>query len=72
MAEDFSQAHDLAAQNPAKLKEMQDVFTKQAIANHVLPIDDRRSERFDAEDRRQTRPDERAHLADGLSGHARA
>ena len=48
VAEDFSQAHDLAAQNPAKLKEMQDVFTKQAIANHVLPIDDRRSERFDA------------------------
>ena len=47
-AEDFSEAHDLAAKNPAKLKEMQDVFTKEAIANHVLPIDDRRSERFDA------------------------
>ena len=48
IADDFSQAHDLAAQNPAKLKEMQELFTKQAIANHVLPIDDRRSERFDA------------------------
>ena len=48
MAEDFSQAHDLAAQNPAKLKELQDLFTKEAIKNHVLPIDDRRSERFDA------------------------
>jgi arylsulfatase len=47
-AEDFSEAHDLAAKNPAKLKEMQDVFTKEAVANHVLPIDDRRSERFDA------------------------
>ena len=46
-AEDFSQAHDLAAQNPAKLKELQDLFMKQAVANHVLPIDDRRSERFD-------------------------
>src|SRR5207247_9446929 len=48
MAEDCSQAHDLAAQNPAKLKELQDLFTKEAIKNHVLPIDDRRSERFDA------------------------
>src|SRR5262249_55467080 len=38
----------LAAANPAKLKEMQDLFTKEAIKNHVLPIDDRRSERFDA------------------------
>ena len=27
---------------------MQDLFLKQAVANHVLPIDDRRSERFDA------------------------
>ena len=32
----------------AKLKELQDLFTKEAIKNHVLPIDDRRSERFDA------------------------
>ena len=47
-AEDFSQAHDLAARNPAKLKEMQELFLKEAVANHVLPIDDRRSERFDA------------------------
>jgi len=48
VAEDFSQAHDLASQNPAKLKELQDLFTKEAIKNHVLPIDDRRSERFNA------------------------
>jgi arylsulfatase A-like enzyme len=46
-AEDFSEAHDLAARNPAKLREMQELFKKEAIANHVLPIDDRRSERFD-------------------------
>jgi arylsulfatase A-like enzyme len=46
--DDFSEAHDLAAQNPAKLKELQDVFTKEAITNHVLPIDDRRAERFNA------------------------
>jgi arylsulfatase len=48
VAEDFSQAHDLATQNSAKLKELQDLFTKEAIKNHVLPIDDRRSERFSA------------------------
>jgi hypothetical protein len=47
VAEDFSQANDLAAQNPAKLKELQDLFMKEAVRNHVLPIDDRRSERFD-------------------------
>ena len=44
--EDFSEADDLAAQNPAKLKELQDLFMKEAVRNHVLPIDDRRSERF--------------------------
>jgi arylsulfatase A-like enzyme len=43
---DFSEAENLAAQNPAKLKELQAVFMKEAIRNHVLPIDDRRSERF--------------------------
>lgn len=48
MTEDFSQAHDLAAKNPAKLKELQGVFTREAVKNHVLPIDDRRAERFNA------------------------
>jgi arylsulfatase len=45
---DFSLAHDLAADNPDKLKDMQALFLSQAIANHVLPIDDRTVERFDA------------------------
>lgn len=45
---DFSLIHDLAAQNPAKLKELQDIFHTEAVANHVLPIDDRRIERFNA------------------------
>jgi arylsulfatase len=48
VADDFSEAEDLAAKNPAKLKELQDLFMKEAERNHVLPIDDRRSERFDA------------------------
>jgi arylsulfatase len=46
MTKDFSQAHDLAKKNPAKLKEMQDLFMHEAQKNHVLPIDDRRSERM--------------------------
>jgi len=46
VAEDFSEANDLAAQNPAKLKELQDLFVKEAIRNHVFPLDDRRVERF--------------------------
>ena len=45
--EDFSQANNLASQNPEKLKELQELFMKEAVKYHVLPIDDRRSERFD-------------------------
>ena len=48
VAEDFSEANDVASKNPTKLKELHDLFTKEAIKNHVLPIDDRRSERFNA------------------------
>ena len=44
--EDFSQANDLAKQRPEKLKELQAVFMKEAVRNNVLPIDDRRAERF--------------------------
>jgi arylsulfatase len=44
--EDFSQSRDLAKQRPDKLKELQAIFMKEAIRNNVLPIDDRRSERF--------------------------
>jgi len=46
VAEDFSQVNDLAAKNPQKLKELQDLFTQEAIRNHVYPLDDRRVERF--------------------------
>jgi arylsulfatase len=44
--EDFSQANDLARKYPEKLKELQAVFLKEAARNNVLPIDDRRAERF--------------------------
>jgi arylsulfatase len=47
--EDFTQADNLAAKHPDKVKELQAVFEKEAIRNHVFPIDDRRAERFDPE-----------------------
>jgi arylsulfatase len=44
--EDFSQANNLAASNPEKLRELQNLFDEEAVKNHVYPIDDRRAERF--------------------------
>jgi len=44
---DFSLANDLAAKNPEKLKELQDLFMTEGAKYHVLPIDDRTMERFD-------------------------
>jgi arylsulfatase A-like enzyme len=44
--EDFSQSNDLAAKNPAKLKELQELFLVEAKKYNVLPLDDRRAERF--------------------------
>jgi arylsulfatase A-like enzyme len=49
VAEDFSSADDLVAKNPEKLRELQALFLKEAVANHVLPLDDRSLERFNAE-----------------------
>ena len=43
---DFTQANDLAKTNPAKLAELQKRFLKEAVRNSVLPLDDRRFERF--------------------------
>ena len=43
---DFSLANDLAAQNPAKLKELQALFMTEAVKYKVLPIDDRGIERL--------------------------
>jgi arylsulfatase A-like enzyme len=45
---DFSLANDLAPKNPAKLKELQDLFIKEAVKYRVLPIDDRTLERMNA------------------------
>ncbi|MGE5374077.1 MAG: sulfatase-like hydrolase/transferase [Bacteroidota bacterium] len=54
-ADDFSLANDLAAKYPEKLKEMETLFMTEAVKYHVLPIDDRTLERFDAA--RAGRPD---------------
>jgi arylsulfatase A-like enzyme len=39
LKEDYSQANDLAAQMPDKLKEMQALFLQEATKYHVLPLD---------------------------------
>ena len=49
VAEDFSEANDLAAANPKKLQELQKLFLKEAVKYNVLPIDDRMVERFNPE-----------------------
>jgi hypothetical protein len=38
VAEDFSEAHDLATQNPAKLRELQAEFAREATRNDVYPL----------------------------------
>jgi arylsulfatase len=45
---DFSLAKNLAAEQPAKLKELQALFMQEAEKYHVLPIDDRTIERTNA------------------------
>jgi arylsulfatase len=42
---DFSLAHDLAAQHPAKVTELAALFLEEAKKYHVLPLDDRFQER---------------------------
>jgi arylsulfatase len=44
--EDWTQANDLAAENPERLAELQALFLEEARKYNVLPLDDRRFERF--------------------------
>jgi len=41
LSEDYSQANDLASKNPAKLKELQQVFGQEAKKYNVYPMDNR-------------------------------
>ena len=68
---DFSLVNDVASQHPEKLKELQELFEKEAIANNVYPLDDRLYERFNASI--AGRPDlmgdrKSLTLADGMDG----
>lgn len=51
LSKDFSQADDLAAKNPAKLKQLQALFESEARKYNVLPLDDRFVERGNVPDR---------------------
>jgi len=46
---DWSQNHDLAVEMPEKLGELQQLWLDEARKHNVLPLDDRRIERFNAE-----------------------
>ena len=46
---DWTQAHDLAAQMPDKLDELRALFMREARTYNVLPLDDRRIERFNSD-----------------------
>jgi arylsulfatase len=46
---DWTQARDLAAEHPEKLAELQELFLEEARKYNVLPLDDRRVERLNAD-----------------------
>jgi len=47
--DDWTQAHNLAAEQPEKLAELQRLFLLEAAKYNVFPLDDRRVERFNAD-----------------------
>jgi arylsulfatase A-like enzyme len=47
--EDWTQDHDLSREMPEKLHELQRLFLIEAVRFNVLPLDDRRVERFNAD-----------------------
>ena len=47
LAEDFTQANDLSAKEPGKLKKFRKMFLAEAKKYNVLPLDDRLASRFD-------------------------
>jgi arylsulfatase A-like enzyme len=47
--DDWTQAHDLAAEQPERLRHLQRLFLIEAAKHNVLPLDDRRVERFNAD-----------------------
>ncbi|SDR64112.1 arylsulfatase [Rhizobiales bacterium GAS113] len=47
--DDWSQAKNIAAQNPEKLKELQQIFLLEGAKYNVFPLDDRRAERLNSD-----------------------
>jgi arylsulfatase A-like enzyme len=47
--DDWTQARDLSSEQPEKLAELQELFLSEARTYNVLPLDDRRAERFNAD-----------------------
>jgi arylsulfatase A-like enzyme len=47
--DDWTQAHDLADEQPERLRDLQRLFLIEATKYNVLPLDDRRAERFNAD-----------------------
>lgn len=44
---DWTQAHDVSADQPDQLRRLQQLFLTEAARHNALPLDDRRAERFD-------------------------
>ncbi|MGH7787161.1 MAG: sulfatase-like hydrolase/transferase [Candidatus Binatia bacterium] len=51
ITDDFSEADNLAAKEPRKLREMQDLFWVEAAKHQVLPLDNSKVERLDTTNR---------------------
>ena len=51
ITKDFSQANDLAAKEPKKLREMQELFWIEAARHNVLPLDNSKIERMNIDNR---------------------
>jgi arylsulfatase len=47
--DDWTQAHDLSGEQPERLHELQRLFLIEAARHNVLPLDDRRVERFNSD-----------------------
>jgi arylsulfatase len=47
--DDWTQAHDIARENPERMRELQRLFLIEATKYDVLPLDDRRFERFNSD-----------------------
>jgi hypothetical protein len=54
--DDFSEADDLAAKNPEKLKQLQALFAEEAKKYNVFPLDSRFAERIDTRNRTAGEP----------------